>query len=101
MCVCFPSCFAKIRINWCGYGTTLLFVKTFIKAALLRGVAVMKRQRKSQPNGKSSSEGPALSREQAARAKKTRKSKQQEGSGEEVKIVLQYFFKQLIKCWQK
>ena len=99
MCVCFPSCFAKIRR--CGYGTTLLFVKTFIKAALLRGVAVMKRQRKSQPNGKSSSEGPALSREQAARPKKTRKSKQQEGSGEEVKIVLQYFFKQLIKCWQK
>ena len=48
----------------------------------------MKRQRKSQPNGKSSSEGPALSREQAARAKKTRKSKQQEGSGEEVKIVV-------------
>ena len=51
----------------------------------------MKRQRKSQPNGKSSSKGPALSHEQAARAKKTRKSKQQEGSGEEVKIVLQYF----------
>ena len=48
----------------------------------------MKRQRKSQPNGKSSSEGPALSQKQAARAKKSKISKQQEGSGEEVKIVL-------------
>ena len=88
MCVCFPSCFAKICINWCGYGTTLLFVKTFIKAALLRGVAVMKRKRKSQPNGKSSSDCPALSQKQAARAKKSKRSKQQEGSGEKVKIVL-------------
>ena len=48
----------------------------------------MKRQRKSQPNGKSSSEGPTLSQKQAARAKETRKRKQQERSGEEVEIVL-------------
>ena len=48
----------------------------------------MKRRRKSQPNGKSSSEGSALSQKQAARAKKSKISKQQEGSGEEVKIVL-------------
>ena len=88
MRVCFPSCFPEIRIDRCGLGTPILFLKTFIKAALLRGVAVMKRQRKSQTNESHSSGGPALSQKQAARAKKSKISKQQEGSGEEVKIVL-------------